>query len=142
MFTRAFTEPRSTLPEGTRGRHISGSTTRALLSLLVMLSVVIAVALALMPRYVAPATAQTEVFSGARAMVHLPVVSAQPHPAGTPEQALVRDYLLAQLSALGLQPEVQRAGGVENVVARLPGTASTGAVVVLAHYDSVSARRR
>jgi hypothetical protein len=54
---------------------------------------------------------------------------------------------MERLRDLGLEPEVQtttstigrgtvaRAATVRNVVARIPGTASTGAVVLTAHYD-------
>ena len=72
---------------------------------------------------------------------------------GSPENEAARDYLLEELSALGLEPEVQRATAVtccsheeaasvgkpENVLARLEGTAKGGkAFLVAAHYDSVS----
>jgi hypothetical protein len=58
-----------------------------------------------------------------------------------------------QLKSLGLTPELQKsvsttswdiggapysAGTVENVIARLPGTSSTGALLLVAHYDSVA----
>jgi hypothetical protein len=63
----------------------------------------------------------------------------------------VRDHLVAQIRGLGLEPEVQettiaraeptgdRAQVVktENILVRLPGSASTGAVLVSGHYDSV-----
>jgi hypothetical protein len=138
MSTHPDYDPRPTPAESPPPSRISTATTRGLLSLLVVLVVVAVMGLSLWPRYVAPATASGEDFSGRRAMVHLPIIAAQPHPAGSPDQALVRDYLLAQLSAIGLQPEIQKARGVENVVARLAGTNPSGAVVVLAHYDSVS----
>jgi hypothetical protein len=56
----------------------------------------------------------------------------------------VRDYLLAELRDLGLQPKVQAGTGVrgnevawvENIHARIAGWASTGHVVLAAHYDS------
>jgi acetylornithine deacetylase/succinyl-diaminopimelate desuccinylase-like protein len=82
-------------------------------------------------------------------MRDLRVVAAAPRPIGGPGNAAARAYLLAQLAALGLQPDVQTAaafghfpgsatipaGSVNNVVSRLPGTASTGAIVLDAHYD-------
>jgi hypothetical protein len=91
------------------------------------------------PRSVTPVTASPAVFSSERAMTHLPIIAQEPHPQGSPAQARVRDYLVEQLSALGLETEVQRSATIENVVARLQGTAPTGAIVVLAHYDSVPA---
>jgi len=50
----------------------------------------------------------------------------------------VRDYLVGQLTELGLEVELQQTRGLENLVARLPGTDPTGAVVILAHYDTTS----
>ena len=72
---------------------------------------------------------------------------------GSPENEAVHDYILDELSALGLEPEIQRATAVtccshsgaadagtpENVLTRLEGTAEGGkAFLVAAHYDSVS----
>jgi hypothetical protein len=70
---------------------------------------------------------------------------------GSPANAVVRDYLVGELRGLGVTPQVQRAtaayypvpgllqaGTVENVLARLPGTAPSGkAFLLAAHYDSV-----
>lgn len=89
-------------------------------------------------------------FSAVRAMTHLEVISRRPHPIGVAEHTAVRDYLIKELSALGVTPEVQtatainpawkdefRAGTVKNVIAKLAGTANTKAVMLVAHYDSV-----
>ncbi|UUZ50697.1 M28 family peptidase [Massilia sp. B-10] len=91
----------------------------------------------------APATA----FSSG-ALVHLRQIARESHPTGSPANAAVRDYLVTQLRALGLAPEVhsgvglrarQGAGGlshVDNVLVRLPGTVPGKAVLLAAHYDS------
>jgi hypothetical protein len=102
------------------------------------------------PPAVIPADASLLEFSAGRAMKDLEVISKQPHPIGSLEHAAVRDYLLKELVAKGLNPEVQkatavnpvwngdfRAGTVENVIARLPGTANTRAIMLVGHYDSV-----
>lgn len=75
-------------------------------------------------------------FSAERAMEDLRVVAREPHAAGSEAQARVRDYILAQAAALGLDAEVQEGEGVENVIVRLPGTNATGIVLVTGHYDS------
>ncbi len=96
----------------------------------------------------------TTAFSAARAMTQLKQIAQRPHPTGSAENAAVRSYLLAQLTALGLKPEVQsgigfspsneraRAGMVHNVVARLPAQGqhlpTHKAIVLAAHYDSVA----
>jgi hypothetical protein len=96
------------------------------------------------------ASAGLDVFSAERAIVCLNAFATAPHPIGSPEHDRVRDYLVSQLTSLGLSPEVQRATGVtpryevagtvENIVARLKGTSdATDAVALVAHYDSVPA---
>jgi len=88
-------------------------------------------------------------FSAQRALVHVRAMAFAPHPIGSPESATVRNYLVAQLSGLGFNPQVFRAlgmrstkggiaiGAAENVLGRLPGTANSGAIMLVAHYDSV-----
>jgi hypothetical protein len=96
------------------------------------------------------ATASQDIFSADRALVYLNAFATAPHPIGSAEHDRVRDYLVSQLTALGLAPEVQRttgvtpryevAGTVENIVTRLKGTNdATDAVALVAHYDSVPA---
>lgn len=95
-----------------------------------------------------PANAPDTVFSSARAMSSLVEIARQAHPVGSPEHARVRAYLMSRLRELGLDPYVQtatdlirrgpgmvRGATVRNIVARIPGTASTGAVLIDAHYD-------
>lgn len=104
----------------------------------------------LKPPDVVPVTAPADQFSAARAMKHLEVIAAKPHPMGSVEHAAVRDYLLRELNAAGVQAEVQkttsvnqdargpiRAGTIENVVAKLQGTANSKALLLVGHYDSV-----
>ena len=97
-----------------------------------------------------PATASQDLFSAERALVYLNAFATAPHPVGSGEHNRVRDYLVSQLTTLGVTPEVQRttgvtpryevAGTVENIVARLKGTSgATDAVALVAHYDSVPA---
>jgi hypothetical protein len=102
------------------------------------------------PPAVVPASAAAQEFSAERAMTYLKVIAQRPHPVGSAEHNTVRDYLVNQLSQNGLTPTVQKttvvrptirppfhAGTVENVIARLPGTNNTKAVVLTGHYDSV-----
>lgn len=107
-----------------------------IVSLVVLLLVMASALTYLFPTRVTPEDATAERFSARRALVHLPVIAAQPHPLRSPAQRGVRDYLVSQLTALGLETEVQSARGIENVVARLRGGQPSGAIVVLAHYDS------
>ncbi|OJF11035.1 M20/M25/M40 family metallo-hydrolase [Couchioplanes caeruleus] len=92
-------------------------------------------------------------FSAGRAFAHVRTIAAEPHVAGSAANDAVRAHLLTTLRGLGLSPEVQdtvtaqgarlssSAGGVgmarvRNVVALWPGTASTGRIFLVAHYDS------
>ena len=96
----------------------------------------------------ASANAPETEFSSARAMSILVEIARQAHPPGSPEHERVRGYLVDRLTTLGLDPEIQtstssfqrrtmaRTATVRNVIARLPGTASTGAILITAHYDS------
>jgi hypothetical protein len=96
--------------------------------------------------------APRDAFSSARALGHLRELARRPHPTGTAENARVRRYIVEQLAALGVRAETQpaevvtaqrpaggpaAAGRVENVVARVPGTDSTRALMLAVHYDSV-----
>ena len=103
------------------------------------------------PDAVSPQAPPTE-FSSGRALKHLQSISKNPHPVGSLEHQQVRDYIFAELSSMGLNPELQkaatvqqfpnnlvRAARVENIAARLKGT-STGsspkALMLVGHYDS------
>ncbi|NJR24170.1 MAG: M28 family peptidase [Richelia sp. CSU_2_1] len=119
---------------------------------LVILGIILfAVAIALwqlVPPNVIPATAPLTEFSADRAMSDLKAIAQAPHPIGSAAHAAVREYLMTQLKAMGLQPEIQTttvvqpgdggfgAGRVNNVLVRIPGTASTGAIVLDGHYDA------
>ena len=88
-------------------------------------------------------------FSTDRALAHVAAVARRPHPVGSAANGIIRNYILSELRDLGLEPEIQtveasdyfgdsgRPIQMDNVIARVRGTASTGAVAVVGHYDSV-----
>ena len=97
-----------------------------------------------------PASAPPSAFSAERAMAHVEQIAQRPHPVGSADHARVRDYLAGAIEQLGLKVEVQsaivrrgtttlRVARVENILARISGTSSTGAVLLASHYDSVPA---
>jgi len=101
------------------------------------------------PRAV-PATAPDTVFSAERAMRHVEQIAQRPHAMGTADHDRVRDYIVDQLVALRLEPQIQKttaigtryreAGRVQNILARLPGSEpNSKAVLIMAHYDGVEA---
>src|SRR5215203_447499 len=105
--------------------------------------------LALEPLDPRPVSTPANEFSAERAFSHVEQIAERPHPVGSAANAEVRDYLVKQLEDLGLRPTVQKATSartmegtasiarVHNIHARIPGSAPTGHVVLVAHYDSV-----
>lgn len=95
------------------------------------------------------ANAPDSVFASGRALSTLVEIAQRPHPTGSPEHDRIRNLLLNRLRELGVEPQVQeatqvlarrdraRAATVRNILARIPGTESTGAIVLTAHYDAV-----
>lgn len=107
----------------------------------------------------APASAPPASFSAARAMRHVTVLARTPRPLASAANAAARAYLLAQLQALGLSPQVQSAtvqhnqtdslanvhvtlAQVHNIVVRKAGSAPDHArrpaLLLAAHYDSLA----
>jgi hypothetical protein len=97
-----------------------------------------------------PATAAATEFSAARAIRHVEAIARAPRPIGSANHAAARDYIVQQLRALGLEPEIQKttainstsapvflAGTIENIIARKKGGGDGRAVLLVAHYDSV-----
>lgn len=97
-----------------------------------------------------PATAAQNEFSAERALIHVRQIARIPHPTGSSANGAVRDYLVEQLGKLGLQTEVFSAFGVnpmarpfiagrsDDIIGRLPTNSGGSAIMLMAHYDSVS----
>ncbi len=95
------------------------------------------------------ANAPDTVFSSARAMAQLVELARAPRPTGSPEHTRARELLEGWLRGMGHDPTVhtslalRRSGPavdavtVRNLLVRIPGTGSTGAVLLTAHYDAV-----
>jgi hypothetical protein len=119
-----------------------------------VLGLILLVALAIVrvsrPPSPIPATAPDTVFSAERALRHVEAIAQRPHPIGSADHARVRDYIVAQLTQLGLHPQLQvttaigtryqEAGRVQNIATYIPGSSPNGkAVLIMAHYDGVEA---
>jgi hypothetical protein len=104
----------------------------------------------LTPPVSVPTNAPIVEFSSGRAMKHLDAIAKAPHPIGSPENTEIRNYILQELTAKGLTPEIKEttvvnprwgspfdAGTVHNIIVRLEGTQPTKAVLLMSHYDSV-----
>lgn len=100
------------------------------------------------PPDVVPDDAPADRFSAERAMAHVRAIAAEPHPIGSQNHEVVHRYIVNALGELGLEPVTQGAlgrnvyrgrpilGHVRNIVARIPGRASTGAILLVTHWDS------
>jgi hypothetical protein len=125
-------------------------------SLFLFLALVAALVMYLSQRPPAPlpASAPPAEFSAERAFRHVAVLATEPRPVGTAAHARARDYVVRELQALGLNPLIQNtsvvdpqsavestwsvAGNIQNVVARLAGTGTNKAILLVSHYDSVA----
>jgi hypothetical protein len=97
------------------------------------------------PITVSEASSETE-FSMENALSHLENISKEVHHVGTEGHKNVQNYLLNELTKLGLEASVQTqtvinkkwvAGTtIENVLARIEGTENGKALMLLTHYDS------
>ena len=102
---------------------------------------------------IAPTQLSNTGFSSERAFATLSRLLAEqrPHPTGSPENAVVRDRIMTELTAAGYTPEIQSAfqcsppdrgagcSTVENIIAVHKGTGAGKAILATAHYDSVPA---
>ena len=97
-----------------------------------------------------PAESPATDFSSSRALKYIEAIAKQTHPIGSAQHDEVRDYIVNELRTAGLNPEIQRttsinanrgeaavAGTVQNILARVAGTSSTKAILLMGHYDSV-----
>ncbi len=102
------------------------------------------------PPAAVPSSAPLTEFSSGRAMQHIGVIAQKTHAPGTAEHSVVRDYIVKELTGMGLKPEIQKTAQsidlrshafgavVENIVVKLPGTRTGGkSVLMSAHYDTV-----
>ncbi|WP_034260187.1 M28 family peptidase [Altibacter lentus] len=118
----------------------------AVISLLLILGLVYFSFYSLMPRSGTSATISETKFSTQRAIVPLKEISKAPHYVGSAEHERVRLYLIDQLRALGMQVEEQSGFVLQtdgrslvkptNILARIPGSGSGKALLLLSHYDS------
>ena len=119
-----------------------GFSSRKILSGLVLLGVIILAVFCTLPPHALPTNAPANEFSAERAIKTIQAITSSPRLVGSPAYEDAKVYLLAQLTALGLESDVQSTNldgvKVENVLGRLEGSKSTDAILLSAHLDSVS----
>lgn len=122
------------------------SSTTTILSFLFLCLLVYFSFKSLLPSTISDSNTPETEFSTERALSLLKVISEKPHYIGSDAHGEVGDYLISQLELLGLEPHVQEGFTVnknwsvlakpKNILARIPGTESGKALMLLAHYDS------
>ena len=85
-------------------------------------------------------------FSLKNALNHLKKISKEPHYAGSKEYKNVQNYIVSELQKMGFETEIQTQTAInkkwfvattaENIIAKLKGTGSEKALLLLTHYDS------
>src|SRR5688572_18259524 len=95
-----------------RGRLLGVAAIQRLVTLAAIAALVFVAMLQLRTPDAAPATASETAFSADRAMVHLDAIATESRAIGMPGHDAARDYLVDQLTLMGLQPELQTTTGV------------------------------
>ncbi len=102
----------------------------------------------LMPKEISGLDSPPTEFSTERALQHLNVIAKEPHFVGTKAHGDVRDYIVQELTKLGLEPQIQEGftfsqwrgyGNLvkpQNILARIKGTGDGKALMLMSHYDS------
>ena len=101
--------------------------------------------LTMMPQWISDEAVPPEEFSTKRALSQVEAISKQPHFVGSQNHEVVADYLIKELKSLGLETSIQQGytlsdwGNLvqsKNILARIKGTTSAKALLLLSHYDS------
>ena len=99
----------------------------------------------LMPDYVVKADIPNTSFSTERALSHVKQISQEPHAVGFPAHAKVQEYIVSELQKMGLETSLQQGytpgdwgnlSKATNILARIKGSGSGKALMLLSHYDS------
>ena len=91
--------------------------------------------------------ADRDVFSADRAFVHINKFASEPHMSGSMAKEQVCSYIVGELEQIGLEVDIQTTtvvrydglpvfGNVTNIVGRITGQNSSGALLVVGHYDT------
>lgn len=98
----------------------------------------------MMPQWISNSTVLSE-FSTPKALEHIRNIAQKPHFVGTKNHEVVADYLIQELKKLKLNPQIQEGTTLtewgnlvksKNIIARIDGTNSSKALLLLSHYDS------
>ena len=116
----------------------------SLLATLFLVAVLGFIYYSMMPQRVSSPTDLKE-FSTPKALEHIQKIAQKPHYVGTKNHDEVADYLMLELEKLGLQPLMQQGTTLtewgnlvksKNIIARIKGSDTSKALLLLSHYDS------
>ncbi len=101
--------------------------------------------LTMMPHWTSNEESSLAEFSTKRTLTQVEAIAKKPHYVGSKEHEVVADYLVKELNNLGLLTSVQQGytlsdwGNLvqsKNILARIKGSNSSKALLLLSHYDS------
>ena len=99
----------------------------------------------MMPQWVSKEEGSLSEFSTQRALGKVKIISENPHYIGSENHKIVGDYLVKELQSLGLEVQIQEGTTLsdwgnltksKNILARIKGSNSSKALLLLSHYDS------
>ena len=99
----------------------------------------------MMPQWVSKEEGSLSEFSTQRALGKVKIISENPHYIGSENHKIVSDYLVKELQSLGLEVQIQEGTTLsdwgnltksKNILARIKGSNSSQALLLLSHYDS------
>ena len=114
----------------------------AFLGVLAILAIIFA---SMMPQYISKDEEALAEFSTERALNQVRIIAQKPHFVGSTNHELVANYLKLELNRIGLETSVQEGFTLndkgllvksKNILARIKGTDSSKALLLLSHYDS------
>jgi len=98
-----------------------------------------------MPQWVSKEEGLLSEYSTVRALEKVKVISENPHYIGSGNHKIVGDYLINELQKMGLETQIQEGTTLsdwgnltksKNILARIKGSDSSKALLLLSHYDS------
>jgi hypothetical protein len=117
----------------------------AILSLLFIAGTLGLIYLFMMPQWVSTDNALLSEYSTKRALEKVKVISENPHFVGSGNHKMVGEYLVKELQKMGLETQIQEGTTLsdwgnltksKNILARIKGSNSSKALLLLSHYDS------
>jgi len=117
----------------------------AILSILFFVVTIGLIYLFMMPQWVSSDDSLLSEYSTKRALEKVKVISENPHFIGSNNHKIVGDYLVKELQKMGLKTQIQEGTTLsdwgnltksKNILARIKGSDSSKALLLLSHYDS------